>query len=512
MKRDIDYYRRQLPLFLSLLLFAVLSYYFLRQVGDDGYIYFRYVERALAGHWWSWSDHMPAVEGYSSPLWYLLLTVSGKLGIAVELASRFWGLLFAFLTLLGCRELCRVLGLGQMVAGMACLLLVLNHGFHYWSTAGLETSLYMALLVWASIGIIREKHWLLPVALIGVARPEGPFLLLAILVAMFIVKRDRMALPWLLAALLPMLAWLVLRLAVYGVPLPNTFYAKATGEPLRQLIIGTAYSLPVLLPLLLVWALWLRDRLKGTVNQPLMIVAGMCSMLLGIVLLGGGDWMFHFRMLLPLFALVWAAVLFYWLHNRWLVRCLLIVACLPLLLLSVPPYHLLAAFKGEVLPEPYYQEGQMTVQSIKLAETIGEAYPDGGLLAVNHAGALPWALPAFDVIDMVGLNDAHIARVEGGIHQKHDADYVLSLKPDLIVLNSRTKPGTGGIWYHPGYWQGETALVEHPGFEQYQPLGEPVVWNWRMPRWWWQVPFPYFLILPDDAIDSWIMVYQRRPQ
>ena len=145
----------------------------------------------------------------------------------------------------------------------------------------------------------------------------------------------------------------------------------------------------------------------------------------------------------------------------------------------------------------------MTQQSVYLASMIADRYPAPALIAVNHAGALPWALPAYDVIDMVGLNDAHIARVEGRLHHKYDAGYVLGLKPDVVVLNSRVQPGAGGVWYHKGYWPGEDALVEHPLFvDNYEPTDLVVDWHWH-------VPFPYSLMV-KDVETSWILVYQRR--
>lgn len=491
-------------LMLAALLFVVLSHYFFWQTGDDSYIYFRYVERALAGKWWSWSDHAPPVEGYSSPLWYLLLIAGGKLGLPVITAARLWGLLFAMLTVAGAWRLSHLLGLGSRAAGFVCLLLVLNHGFHYWSTAGLETALYMALFVCSVAGIVSGRHWLLPTALIGIARPEGPFLLFGIIIALAMFRRHYLTIRVLVLLVAPTLLWLFLRLAVYGVFLPNTFYAKAAGGDLSsQLLTGAIYSMPVALPLLAVWLLWLTGKLDDR-RDAVMVAAGMVSMLLGIIWLGGGDWMFHFRLLMPLLAPLFALCLYAFGQSGWPGKTILSVTLVPLLLLVVPPDHLSSALRGDKLPVVYYQEGEFTRASIMLAEQLQDSYPDGALMAVNHAGALPWALPDFDVIDMVGLNDAHIARVEGNMHKKYDPDYVLSLKPALVILNSRVRPGTDGVWYHTGYWSGETALVEHPDFADYQPTELAYAWDWHM-------PFPYSVFARNKKLTSWILVYRRQP-
>jgi hypothetical protein len=487
-----------IPLILAAVLFAVFTHFYFWQTGDDSYIYFRYIDRALAGKWWSWSDHIAAVEGYSSPLWYVLLVATAKSGISISLAARCWGVVFSMLTVCGVWNLSRQLKAPVFLSGFACLLLALNQGFYYWATSGLETSLYAALLIGSCIGIIREKSWLLPTALIGIARPEGMFLLLAIIGSIFIVKRHLISVKTLFICLLPALLWLLLRWYIYSDILPNTFYAKATGNSLGQLFRGLIYSLPVLLPLLAAWLAWWKDK-----NQSVMIALGMVSMLLGIVFLGGGDWMFHFRLLIPLYGILLAVIAAQWLCLPNIKKMLLLISLIPFVLLSVPSRYLPLIVQGKQLPVVDYQEGTMTQVSIDdVAVAIKMRYPDASLIAVNHAGALPWALQEYNVIDMVGLNDAHIAKTEGQLHHKCDVDYVLDQKPDLIMLNSRVKPGTDGLWYHKGYWAGEDALVEHPDFANYQATDLVFPWHWY-------VPYPYSLVV-KNAETSWIMVFERK--
>src|SRR5690554_1579089 len=345
-----------LPLLLSALLFIALSHYFFWQIGDDSYIYFRYVDRALAGKWWSYADYIPPVEGYSSPLWYLLLIALGKLGLGVEVASRSLGLFFAGLTVVGCWQLARLLKVSIALAGFACMFLVLNQGIHYWSSSGMESALYMALLVYACIGIVSGKYWLLPTALLAVARPEGPFLLIALIVALALFRRHYLNASRIVLLCLPLACWMVLRWSIYGQLLPNTFYAKATGSLSQQLSYGLMYCLPVLLPLVLLWLVWLVH--KNDAEKPqLLVVLGMISMLLGIVLVGGGDWMFHFRLLLPVLALLWVALAYYWQQSGYWLRSGLVASSALLLLLSVSPKQLAAAFSLQQLPKTHYQEG-----------------------------------------------------------------------------------------------------------------------------------------------------------
>ena len=95
----------------------------------------------------------------------------------------------------------------------------------------------------------------------------------------------------------------------------------------------------------------------------------------------------------------------------------------------------------------------------------------GALIAVNHAGALPYFLEEYFFVDMTGLNDHYIARLDGGLHHKYDADYIVKRAPDLVVLNSFSNPATEG--FIADYWEGETALYDSPQFkEQYVAIAQ----------------------------------------
>ena len=94
----------------------------------------------------------------------------------------------------------------------------------------------------------------------------------------------------------------------------------------------------------------------------------------------------------------------------------------------------------------------------------------------------------------VGLNDTHIAQVKGAVHKKFDMDYVLAEKPDLIILNSRIKPGTDGQYYHKGYWRGESDLVDQPLFQKhYRPSNIEVDWRWKL-------MFPYHVFIEGHIL------------
>jgi hypothetical protein len=75
----------------------------------------------------------------------------------------------------------------------------------------------------------------------------------------------------------------------------------------------------------------------------------------------------------------------------------------------------------------------------RLGRRLAEILPAGTTIALCPVGALPYR-SGFRTIDMLGLNDRHIARVEPDRsyyypgHQRHDGPSVLARRPDLILL------------------------------------------------------------------------------
>lgn len=84
----------------------------------------------------------------------------------------------------------------------------------------------------------------------------------------------------------------------------------------------------------------------------------------------------------------------------------------------------------------------MAAQGKEAGLWLRDHYDAGTVIATNTAGSIPF-YSGFKTIDMLGLNDKHIARQDvPGIgqgrpgHEKADGPYVLSLNPDIIQLGS----------------------------------------------------------------------------
>jgi len=92
-----------------------------------------------------------------------------------------------------------------------------------------------------------------------------------------------------------------------------------------------------------------------------------------------------------------------------------------------------------------------------VGEYINQAWPKGSLIALNTAGSTPYFASDLRFIDMLGLNDRHIAHrritsyqlywqhVPG--HSKGDGAYVLSRRPDYIILGPAAGNDASNPWF-----------------------------------------------------------------
>ena len=476
---NIDRIAEQVLLGVTALCFVALTRHHWQQICDDAFIAFRYADNIVAGLGpvWNRGEH---VEGYSSPLWLGLLVVGRMLGAALPTFAGVLGIFCSGLCLVLAHRFALGVAQSRVAAAATCAATSLVYPLYFWAPAGLETALFTALVTFGAWSLLAPSawRWSLAAALLGVARPEGPLLAGALAVVAGLAHGRSAVRPKFLGlGLGPAVAWFVFRGAYYGDWLPNTYYAKATGPFFFRIESGILYG---------AWALGMLAAttraiwLAGIADRKLRCVLAFLTVVLAAVVAAGGDWMWHGRMLLPVIPslVVLAASAIARARSR---RLVLALTCAFAGSGFLPRASLLAdAFAGRSLPPVAYQEGTMVPAALAAARFIAARYSADALVAVNHAGALPYALqnPA---LDMTGLADRHIAHeVEGGLHHKFDAAYILARKPRVVVLNTRTRPGTAGVWYHPGYWPGETALVTQPEFAAtYHPIDGYWEWHWQ---------------------------------
>ncbi|MBN1770531.1 MAG: hypothetical protein JXB32_04655 [Deltaproteobacteria bacterium] len=218
-------------------------YYFPRAV-DDMYIFLRYAANLAHGDGLVYNPG-ERVEGFSSPVWVLLLALgellgTGGLGWAKLLALGAVAALFV-----GIYRFARErLALGAPAALLACAFSALDSYLVSWSLWGLETPLFLALMLWTAVllgrvadGGATRRTTLAGGAVAGLfalSRPEAPLFLAALGAAALLeplrlpAVRERLRRLWLpgAVALALFLAWLLFRRTYYGLWWPHTYYAK----------------------------------------------------------------------------------------------------------------------------------------------------------------------------------------------------------------------------------------------------------------------------------------------
>ncbi len=207
-------------------------------VSDDAFITFRTVDNALHGDGLRWNPD-ERVQTYTHPLWMLLLLAATATTGNPYLSSL--GLSFA---LTGCAVLLllRSTRWRTWPAVFALVAITWSSAFVDYSTSGLENALSHALiallLLTCGQADARPNMAMLRgilVALIGTTRLD--LLVLAGPIALGSVAGWRRTLPWFTLGLAPLAAWETFSVIYYGVPFPNTAYAKlATGIPRPELL------------------------------------------------------------------------------------------------------------------------------------------------------------------------------------------------------------------------------------------------------------------------------------
>jgi arabinofuranosyltransferase len=202
-------------------------------VGDDAYITFRSVDNFLNGFGMRWNV-AERVQSFTHPLWFLLLTP------VVAVVGN------PFAAVLSLSAIVSAIAVGFVVAPVwsrpwqAAFLLVAmvcSKAFTDYSTSGLENALSHALLAGLLFSVRtladEPRRAALAGLLVGLAAlTRLDLVLLAGPIGLASLRNVRRTVPAFVLGLAPLAAWEIFSVIYYGVPFPNTAYAKlATGIP-----------------------------------------------------------------------------------------------------------------------------------------------------------------------------------------------------------------------------------------------------------------------------------------
>ncbi|MFN0150689.1 MAG: hypothetical protein ACKVU1_08260 [bacterium] len=488
----------------ALALYALLVASFRSELIDDAYISLTYARHLANGDGLVWNPG-ERVEGYTDFLWVLLLSLSG----ATPSAAEWFGILAGALLLVALTLPIRLIPNARASLVLLPVLVAAHPAFAFWSAKGLETSLFTLFLTaglfvcayapavrWSVFGV----HLLVIASL---TRPDG--LLFLALASADALRRHGwrhagalVALP--LALLVPHLAF---RLAYYGYPLPNTYYVKV-GASADQVLRGLHYVWRYLAhpgAILLAATLAFPRALKSPER---FLTVALASGIAAVAAVGGDAFGAH-RFIVPLMPTI-SLLAIAGLHriadrvapqsriadsaaSQSLgqggtrtngARRLGLLNALPLSLAALLAASMLAGTWRDVRAEET-SIASFTKLMAEVGHLLKARTPEHITIALNPAGAVPYYSER-KAIDMLGLNDAHIAHsptVSMGSrkagHEKGDGAYVLSRRPEMILI--------GNVWVdeadtikmiHPSR-RSEVQLVKNPAlYELYEMLFFPL--------------------------------------
>lgn len=459
---------------------------------DDPYITFRYVDNLLSGKGLVFNQGEP-LEGYSNFLFILLLAPLRWLGLELLTTAKIMG----FLSALGCLVLLydfivRYYENDQKRNLLAVILMALSGDLALWAVSGMETAVSVFFVTGAWVFFCHEmrigisKKPVFPLSaffLLGAAltRPEGIiyFIALGWIAAVALLKKKIAAshfFPWLGLFALSFAFYNLWRVTYFGVWLPNTFYAKATGGMIYQLKAGLKYTWDFLFrnPLVLSIPVFFFYVIRSYNFKRIEFLSAASIIIaqLIFILTCGGDWMPLGRFVVPVLApllFLFQESLFSTMNRlklsdpqyRW--RDALVFICIGLVVLG------LIQERRATKPIVYSVRTQtLYTPHIAIGLWLKDNIPPNSLLAAEEAGIIPY-YSELPFLDLLGIVDSHIARQKGAMHQKHDTEYVLDRRPDYVLIYTSNPVGAGSELI-PRMDSGFQLLSSQKFNEHYKPV------------------------------------------
>jgi arabinofuranosyltransferase len=354
------YLVRMLDGAIALITTALCSFLVYRGLGkpmltgiDDENITQVYGRNLANGFGYVYTPHFEHVEGATSPLWvalhYLLYKITADPEPYVLVCSALLTALAIYWSLGIVRYILAALALPRWALWIPVLAIAAQPNYFHWTVVSMmDQGLWGALVLGFVSVLVRqvraseapERASLLGVALCVLsvlARPESMLLLplmLALAGAIVAVNKGvgaalRYIAPYGAAVLLTLIGLTVLRLAYFGHPLPNTYYAKVSSNPRDNVVHGLHYIVEFLnsnvlvIPGVLAAALglmigsqsWLASAKAGTrlsaAHSAMLLIGGTLAFVIATTILEGGDHFPGVRMLQPYVPLICVALTFY---------------------------------------------------------------------------------------------------------------------------------------------------------------------------------------------------------
>lgn len=413
---------------------------------DDTYIYLVYAKNAVEGHGLTFNG--VKVQGFTSVLWMGAITALGFLRVPLPAAANSLSILSGVIAIVFAFLLSRRLGLPTWAALVPPILLASSGDFAFYMGNGLESlgftaailvSLYLAYDTNAT-NVLRS--WRLPIvlAVTTLIRPEG--VIVAAIVLGYLARHSRHLKSILRTCLLIILfvaPFILATTLYYGHFVPNTYYAKSApgftnaGHGLDYFGNFAGWGWPVLLLFLV--AIVVAIRRLGLIAPLVTFVVVWTAR----VIQQGGDNMLGFRVFIPMIPLIYTTIAYGLRRLGPKIVFPVVVAAGSYLVWSYNFAEVTGGAWGLTIQQQQEDWREYFEYRKGVALYLKDNLPRDAVVALNAAGAIPY-YSELPTIDMLGLNDPHIARWGNRYyempygHQVGDGDYVLGREPDVILF------------------------------------------------------------------------------
>lgn len=459
-------------LYLAALFFFLGCFLIFRQawVSEDAFISLRHIENFLAGRGPVFNVN-ERVEGFTHPLWFMVVSLFRGLGLSPKGAVVLPGLLASFSALFLLFFRIRPSGQTQTFPWLnpGAAVLIGTSAFIDFGTSGLETALsYLLLVLYAKF--VLEDRWKkqplatgLIAALLTLNRPDfGIFMILLMGFYVFELFKRRIRLKhiaqYLVFPFILVGGYQIFRMGYFAAIFPNPFYAKSGSA--SHMVQGLKYladlfqgSLIWLILAMAALAVLLNFRRDFQKNRSIVWISGLMHGF--FVVRGGGDFM-HGRFLLPAFLLLAVSLTgafdrFF--EKKTVFKPAYVVICLVLFALS---HHTIpvqkkgtyynygisnerfAYYKDQIIPIKHLFTDTVIIMWKNIGKNYGSLSRRAKLntrIAYKNVGFTGYyAGPRVYVVDQLGLTDPVVSRIvlsqrDRPGHEKHAPfGYLMSRK------------------------------------------------------------------------------------
>ncbi|MBF0407344.1 MAG: hypothetical protein HQM10_08320 [Candidatus Riflebacteria bacterium] len=402
---------------------------------DDAFISFRYSENLFSGNGFVYNLN-DKVEGTTNFLWVILIGIFNKLAFTdIETSTLLLSYLLIissiFLVFISAKKMLD----NSWFAFLATLTLVANADFLLMSLCGLEVPLVNFLLTLLVFYSLKQKTSIsrICIFLLALTRPEFMlFILIYELSGVFNTEErwfQREILQGILFSLIIIFTITSIRFIYFGDALPNTFYAKTNAQT------SVFYGLNEFFAFLksggwlfaIVPAVFFSQR--SPVEKRIMIFC--FSYLVYIIVLGRNS-LGYFRFYVHILPAIAPFLVHAFNKNRSFITNSVIASAImfsPFFSFYYSDFHSMREIQN------FRNECWRNIGNWLLENTTKDC-----LIALNPIGQIGY-FSKRPIVDMLGLVDRTIAKSplkEGRFkifgHEKFNTEYVLTRKPDIIIL------------------------------------------------------------------------------